>query len=142
MNGLLELALRAHGGLERWGEVQSLSVRVSVTGALYRIKGYPEGLSNVTMWIDARRPVVTITPYARPDGRGYFTPEKVWIEDGEGRIVDQRDHPRESFAGQIVETPWDQLHRLYFTGYAFWNYLTTPFLFAQPGFESWEIDPH
>jgi flavin reductase (DIM6/NTAB) family NADH-FMN oxidoreductase RutF len=30
------LALQAHGGLERWGELQSLDVRVSLTGGLYR----------------------------------------------------------------------------------------------------------
>jgi hypothetical protein len=55
MRELLELALRAHGGLERWREVQSLDVRVSLTGALYRLKGYPEGVPNLTMRINARR---------------------------------------------------------------------------------------
>ena len=139
---LLDFALQAHGGLERWREVQSLDVRVSLTGGLYRVKGYPEGVPNVNMKIDARRPSVTITPYSRPDGRGYFTPDRVWIEDGAGRIVDERDHPRDSFAGHVLETPWDQLHRLYFTSYAMWNYLTTPFLLARPGFECREIEPH
>jgi hypothetical protein len=38
MRELLELALRAHGGLGRWREVQSLDVRVSLTGALYRLR--------------------------------------------------------------------------------------------------------
>ena len=42
----------------------------------------------------------------------------------------------------MSETPWDQLHRLYFTSYAMWNYLTTPFLLTQPGFECREIEPH
>ncbi len=44
MSELLDLALQAHGGLERWREVQSLDVRVSLTGGLYRLKGYPEGV--------------------------------------------------------------------------------------------------
>jgi glyoxylase-like metal-dependent hydrolase (beta-lactamase superfamily II) len=39
MSGLLDVALQAHG--ERWREVQSLDVRVSLTGGLYRLKGYP-----------------------------------------------------------------------------------------------------
>jgi len=30
---------------------------------------------------------------------------------------------------------WDDLHLAYFSGYAMWNYLTTPFLFAMEGFE-------
>jgi len=31
MNELLDLALKAHGGLERWREVKSLDVRISLT---------------------------------------------------------------------------------------------------------------
>ena len=77
MRELLDLALQAHGGLDRWRQVQSLDVRLSLTGGLYRLKGYPEGVPNVNMRIDAGRPAVTITPYARPDGRGFFTPDRV-----------------------------------------------------------------
>src|SRR6266436_9935273 len=40
---------------------------------------------------------------------------------------------RASFAGHDRATQWDQLQRLYFSSYAMWNSLTTPFLFAQPG---------
>ena len=60
-----------------------------------------------------------------------------------GQIVDERKNPRESFAGQALETPWDQLHLLYFTGYALWNNFTIPFLFTWPGFEVKELkEPH
>ena len=53
MTQLLDIALHAHSGLERWREVQSLDVRVSLTGALYRLKGYPEGVPNLIMRINA-----------------------------------------------------------------------------------------
>lgn len=39
MTDFLDLALEADGVLERWPEVQSLKVRVSLTGGLYRLKG-------------------------------------------------------------------------------------------------------
>src|SRR3979411_972638 len=94
MSDLLDLALKAHGGLDRWREVKSLDVRVSLTGALYHLKGYPEGGSHVTVRIDTRQPAVTISPYARPDHRGYFTPDRVWIEDRAGQIVGERRDPR------------------------------------------------
>ena len=113
-----------------------------ITGGLFRIKGLPEGLPNVSMHIEAQRPAVTITPYKTSDGRGYFTPNRVWIEDGEGSVIEERSDPRASFAGHVRATPWDQLQRLYFSSYAMWNYLTTPFLFAQPGFEVREIELH
>ena len=37
--------------------------------------------------------------------------------------------------------PWDDLHLAYFSGYAMWNYLNTPFIFALPGFQTEEIEP-
>src|SRR5882762_5925801 len=37
VSDLLDLALKAHGGLDRWREVKSLDVRVSLTGALYHL---------------------------------------------------------------------------------------------------------
>src|SRR5258708_13216428 len=73
MNELLELALSAHGGLERWREVQTIDLKLSITGGLFRIKGFPEGLPNVFMHIEAQRPAVNITPYKTSDGRGHFT---------------------------------------------------------------------
>jgi len=40
---LLDLALKAHGGLDRWREVKRLDVRVSLTGALYHLKATRKG---------------------------------------------------------------------------------------------------
>jgi hypothetical protein len=39
----VEFALHAHGSLKHWREVQSLDVRVSLTGGLYRLKGTRKG---------------------------------------------------------------------------------------------------
>jgi len=41
----------------------------------------------------------------------------------------------------VIQTPWDAQHLAYFTGYAIWTYLTTPFLFGLPGFIVEEIEP-
>lgn len=56
--------------------------------------------------------------------------------------VQERSNPRAAFSGHNRDTPWDQLHLTYFLGYAIWHYLTTPFLFTQPGFETREAEPH
>ena len=70
------------------------------------------GVSNVTVKIDTRRPAVTISPYARPDYRGYFTPDRVWIEDRAGQIVDDPTPDLFSIAeGQVSkEQPNVQMH--------------------------------
>jgi len=65
------------------------------------------------------------------DDRWIFTPNRVWIERRDGTVVEERFEPRASFAGHVRETPWDRLHLTYFLGYAIWNYLTAPFLFAR-----------
>jgi hypothetical protein len=55
--------------------------------------------------------------------------------------VKERMHPRTSFAGHGMATPWDALHRAYFNGYAMWTYLTTPFLFTMEGVQVNEVEP-
>jgi hypothetical protein len=39
MSDLLELAMNAHGGLDRWREINTLDLRMSLTGNLFRTKG-------------------------------------------------------------------------------------------------------
>ena len=40
MSDLLDLAIEAHGGLSRWRAARSLSLTLSMSGNLLRIKGY------------------------------------------------------------------------------------------------------
>ncbi len=142
MSDLLELALQAHGGLDRWRQVKAVDLRLSIGGALYRMKGFAEGLPNAAVRLDTSRPSVTVLPYLIATARGLFTPDRVWIEDADGRIVDERSSPRASFAGHVLRTPWNQLQRLYFTGYAAWNLVALPLLLANPRIASREIEPH
>ena len=98
MPDLLDLALNAHGGLDRWRQVQSLDVRVSLTGGLYRLKGYPDGVPNTLMHVETRRIAVDVSPWIGMGTVGHFVPDRVWITDGERRVIDQRSDPRASFA--------------------------------------------
>ena len=38
MNDLLDTAVAAHGGLDRWNQVKSITVDASITGALLALK--------------------------------------------------------------------------------------------------------
>jgi hypothetical protein len=49
MNDLLNLAMKAHGGLERWKQVRNMQAKVTLNGTLWQIKGRPDGLSGVVM---------------------------------------------------------------------------------------------
>ena len=70
-------------------------------------------------------------------------PERVAITTRDGRLVEERINPRESFPTTFVDisTPWDAIQVAYFTSAAVWNYLTEPFAFTQPGVEAREIGP-
>ncbi len=80
-------------------------------------------------------------PFGAPNQRTAFAPERIAIETTDGRVVAERQHPRESFKGHEQTTPWDPLHRAYFNGYALWTYLTTPFLLKMPGVDVHEVEP-
>jgi hypothetical protein len=141
MSELLQLALAAHGGLEVWNTFRQIEVQLSISGSLWKIKGHPDGLPDISMKIDVREPKLAISPFKGPGQVGHFRPNRVWIEH-DGAVLEQRSSPRDSFAGHVRATPWDNLHELYFTGYAFWNYFTTPFILIREGIEAREIERH
>ena len=39
MNDLLNQAVKAHGGLNRWNKVKAIEVAASITGAIWYVKG-------------------------------------------------------------------------------------------------------
>ena len=53
------------------------------------------------------------------DKRAIFEPDRIEIEKVDGTLIEARDNPDKSFAGQQRETPWDDIHVTYFVGEAF-----------------------
>ena len=49
MNELLQTAVTAHGGLERWNEISTIKVAASITGAIWFVKSQGDYLKNVVM---------------------------------------------------------------------------------------------
>jgi hypothetical protein len=142
MDELLELALYAHGGLDRWRRIRSIDVSLIISGQLLDVKGFPEH-QHTKVTIDADQPRTVMEPYSEEGARGIYTPDRVWIESrDDGREIAELKEPRASFAGHVRDTKWDQLQRLYFLGYAMWNYLATPFIFVREGFDIQELAPH
>jgi len=61
------------------------------------------------------------------------------MEKVDGTLIESRDNPEESFKGQQLLTPWDDIHVAYFCGEALWTYLNTPFLYIYEGFKTEEV---
>jgi hypothetical protein len=140
MNKLLGEILAAHGGLERWNELERVDATIVSGGGLFPHKGVPQDASprRMTVWLHEERS--SVFPYGAPDQRTMFTPARVAIEKLDGTLVAERHAPRDSFTGHQMSTPWDALHRAYFNGYALWTYLTTLFLLATDGVRVEEIE--
>lgn len=141
MSDLLSRAVAAHGGLERWREVGSVIAHVSVGGAIWHVKGWPDVWSDARFRVDAHRQHTEIERSAEPGRRWVYEPSVTAIVADGGKVIERRELPRKSFDGHSMPTRWDAQHLIYFSGYAMWTYLTAPFLFSSPGFRSEEIEP-
>jgi hypothetical protein len=141
MSDLLDTVIEAHGGLERWGQLDSVSARLVQGGAMWGIKGQPGVLDDVFVRASLHQERESHHPFGAPDRRSAFTPQRVAIETTRGDVVEAMEQPRASFAGHVLETPWTTLQLAYFVGTAMWTYLTQPFVFAGPGFKTAELEP-
>jgi hypothetical protein len=140
LDNLLKFALQAHGGLSAWDKLRNLYANVSIGGALWDLKQLP-GLFKCTRVELKLRQQHVVTHLVDVDERIIFTPNEVSLESGSGKVLDTRLDPRSAFAGHSADSKWDKLHAGYFSSYALWGYLTTPFLYTYPGFEAQEIEP-
>jgi len=140
MADLRDLVLDAHGAAQ-WRRFRSIEGDMSIGGGLWARKGWPEALKNVRVTVDIADQQLSYEPFTAEGLRSVYRPDLVAIDDVNGKRLKQRTNPRESFAGHTPATPWDDLHLAYFSGYAMWNYLNTPFMFALPGFTAEEIEP-
>jgi hypothetical protein len=141
MSDLLETVIEAHGGLDRWSQLDAVSARLVQDGALWAIKGQQGVLDDVFVRASLHQERGSHHPFGAPDRRSAFTPERVALETTKGDVVEALEQPRASFAGHTLETQWTTLQLAYFVGTAMWTYLTQPFTFALPGFETSELEP-
>lgn len=140
MNDLLQVAIDAHGGLSRWNQLKRVNASLSITGAIWQVKGKPDILKDVSIESELHQERLT-THFNGKGIRTVFEPNRVIVETESGRLVDNRDDPRSAFRGHTRQTPWDDVHVAYFSSYALWNYLTIPFLYTYSGFLTEELAP-
>jgi hypothetical protein len=134
-NDLLDLAVAAHGGLDRWREVREIDLDLSIGGAIWFVKGCPNVLNDISMRVSTGEQKVTTTYHDR-DLRATFTPSLVTLESAEG--ISRHEDPASAFDD---DGPWNDVHVTYFSGEALWTYLNTPFIYTRDDFETEEIDP-
>lgn len=139
MPALLDLVLAAHGGLRRWQRLTQVRFTASAGGILPWPR--PDFLADTGGVIDPRAQHTVLEPFGASDRRARFTPGRVEILDTDGTVRVARDEPRRAFDGHPPGELWSEVQAAYFGGYAFWTYLTIPFLLASDGVRVEEIEP-
>src|SRR5439155_16604866 len=117
---LLERAIEAHGGAERWAATEALDVALHARGPAFTLKGRRGRQVRATLQTD--RPLVTFRDFPASGRTGVFDAGRVRIDGDERSAADAR-----TAAGRLR---WDDLGELYFDGYALWQYMTAPFGFT------------
>jgi hypothetical protein len=92
MDDLLKLAIQAHGGLERWRQFNEVRANVSITGALWHLKGQPDVLKNVQVVAQLHRQHL-VTHLIGKDRRILSTTGEVSIESESGVVEESRVDP-------------------------------------------------
>src|ERR1700684_3232430 len=93
---LLDLAVKAHGGLDRWNRVTAIKVAASITGAIWYVKGKGDVLKNVVLTADTRNEGLTVD-FRGQNKRAFFEPGRILIEALDGTLIEARDDPEKSF---------------------------------------------
>jgi hypothetical protein len=137
---VIDDAVKAHGGLDRWLAATSLSAQVSIGGSLWADKGHDGVLADAAVFIDPHRQHVEFSGFGPRRLRTWFEPRLIILRTDDGTEIDRRRDPRASFP-QDTAAEWNDIQVAYFASYAIWNYLTLPFLLTTPGVEVTEVDP-
>lgn len=141
MSNLIDIALHAAGGLERFQRFRTVSAKLHHTGVLWHLKQRDDVLTHSRVTVQLHEQRVSHGPFAPGTEHSLYTPVRVDIVRDDGTVAETLDQPRASFAGYALETPWSNPQLAYFAGYTMWTYLTSPFVLVQPGVETEEIEP-
>lgn len=138
---LVDLVLEAHGGLIKWNQFNTVKAHVSLGGITWGVKGHEGIMNDVHFTGNTHTLLDSWSPMFEAGLRSSFDGKDVSLINTAGEKVEELKDARSSFEGHNIMTPWSRLQLAYFCSYATWNYLTTPFVFALPGFHFLEMDP-
>lgn len=143
IQAVLRDALDAHGGLERWNAFEQVQASLISGGLLYDLKGQKTDHLPRHVCVDLRDIRTRLHPFGAPDRALDFTGSRVAIETSDGTTVAEAATAqlRDSFIGHSLTSSWNPLQRAFFSGYALWTYLNSPFLLTRPDVELHPVDP-
>ena len=140
--GLLEKALRASGGLDLWRLTRRFTLHMSIAGSLCAERCRTAQLKELVVEGRTQTQALEITGFARADLRALYRPDWVALEGQDARRLKERQGSPEEFRSELQATTWDELQLAHYCGYLIWNHIATPFILADPDFETKALPRH
>lgn len=140
MTELVDEVLEAHGGLDTWRAIETITATGRFGGFLSsRFPG--NKMAHVDVSIETSRQHAVFTGFPGREQTMVFDRGDVRLESNDGRVQAARPDARRAFTGPSRlrrNLRWDALDAGYFAGYAWWNYLTSPLLLTVEGVRTTE----
>jgi hypothetical protein len=138
---LLEIVLRASGGLDLWRRMQRYTLHLSIGGALCQRKYSAACLKELVVVGATHEQTLEIVGFTGSDRRALYGADWVALEGPDGRRIKERHASPREFRSELAAPVWDELLLAYFCGYLVWNYVSVPFVLAEPDFVAEELEP-
>ena len=110
-----------------------------MTGALCAEKCRSAHLKELVVEGSTQNQSVEITGFAAPHLRALYRPDWVALAGADDQRVMEREAAPEEFRRGLKSATWDELQLAHFCSYLIWNYITVPFILANPDFLTKEL---
>ena len=138
---LLEDALAASGGLDLWRQMSRYTVHISLGGVFCSQKCRSAQLKDLVVEGSTDQQSLEINGFSGLNQRALYRPDWVALEGRDGRLRKERKAPPQELRERLKTSVWDELELAYYSGYSIWNYIAVPFVLAEPGVKTEELDP-
>src|SRR5688572_3918934 len=123
MEKILAQAIEAHGGLDRWEKLRTISATLHSGGSFFELHNIPADPEprQVTAWLHEER--ICIRPAGASDRFSHMTANSVMVKSDSGETLLERTGTPGALHRPLIENPWGPLELITFSSYAMWTYL-------------------
>jgi len=109
MNELLRVAMTTHGGIDHWNSLSTGAATMKLDGALWQAKGAPGFATTGNLNFNLHEQIYSLHPFLKEGQKSSFQNDQIIIQTMDGKVLKELSHPRDSFDGHTLETPWEDL---------------------------------
>lgn len=137
-DSLLQRINEAHGGFNRWQQVESVHLKINIFGPILITKFKSPWLPNISASVYTDKPYVSFHNFPEPGMTSIFDGFDVFIYNENDNIVSTRNFQHGHNLNNKPRLRWDHEDLVYFLGHVIWNHTCAPFIFNNDQFDCFE----